>query len=187
MRMRYTILAATSLLAVTVVLAQAAPAYAAAGYIYAPLAHGRPAAVLNAADCGDPASIIQWPYSSNPICPGGGWNEVWYFNAISGSSGTTSFKADYRGNVMCMNVPGNDYSSGIPIIAYPCNNRVTDNERFNVLTNYALGGYDIAPAYQPRKNLLCFNIAGGFGSGHHVVLYRCGANYKNEDFATSLL
>jgi hypothetical protein len=186
-RIRYTILAATSLLAVTAVLTQAAAAYAAEGYITLPFAPTRPAAVLNAAGCGIPANIIQWPYSPNSSCAGGGWNELWYFNAISGYSGETSFKAYYRGYAMCMNVKGNDYASGTPIIAYPCNNGVTDNEKFNVITNPDIGGFDIFPAYQPHPNLFCFNIAGGFGTGHHVILYRCAANYANSAFATSLL
>jgi len=169
--------------AVVAAVLQAAPAYAVATHITEPDAPGTPAAVLNAYACGNPANIVQWPYSAGASCASGGSNEVWNITPIDGD-GNTSIIAYYGGNAMCMNVWHNDYAQGTPIVAYPCNNGVTDNEEFSVHTNYDLGGYDIAPEWQPHSFSLCFNVWGGFGQGNQIKLYPCDTTYTNEVFAT---
>jgi len=184
MRMRYTWLAVICLAAGAVVLAQAAPAFADfVGPIQvtdAPTSGGH-AEVLNANYCGNPAHIIEYPYGPT-YCSGGGSNEIW--DVRNGASGTsTPIYANYNGNRMCMNVTNNKYSSGTIIQTWNCNNGYTNNDWFTWYCNaLVMKGCWIEPTYEPAGANLCFNVAGGFGTGHNIILYSCNLGYANEEF-----
>lgn len=179
MRQRKNVLLGTALIsALIVAAAQAAPALANPWYIQAKLAGGSTAQLLNAQACGDPAQIIQYPYTPGTTCPGGGSNQLW--STTNGNWPTytnTAIYASYGGRNMCMNIKGNDYAPRTPVIAYECNpSRPAGNELW-IIHPYP-GGYEIQAA---NDTPLCLNIKGGFGERNPIVLYECNGA-SNEQF-----
>jgi hypothetical protein len=185
MRKRKSMLLCTALAsAVMVAAAQAAPALANPWYIQAKLAGGTTAQLLNASNCADPAQIIQWPFTPGAGCPGGGSNQVW--RTTNGDWPTfthTAIYASYGGHNLCMNVKGNVYAAGTPVIAYGCNPSNPAGNELWIIHPWP-GGYYIQAV---NDTALCLNIKGGFGQGHPVILYGCNTAYNNEVFVPDRL
>ena len=131
--------------------------------------------VLNAYACAAPTNVVEWTFSTGG-CSGGA-NEYWSVNLGTKYS---PIYASYNGNTVCMNVHGNNYSSGTAIIAYPCDPLApTSNEMFYETPQAESGRYWIQPEYGSGN--LAFNIAGGLGKGNHVILYS-RSDAANEQF-----
>jgi hypothetical protein len=85
---------------------------------------------------------------------------------------------------MCLNVSGNNYSSGAQIVAHQCNTVVTIKEQFEAyLVN------DVSTAIQPAANwadggTLCLNASGGIHQHASVILYPCGSYPQNGEWVT---
>lgn len=179
-RQRKSVLLGTALVsAFLVAAAQAAPALANPWYIQTK-APGTTAQLLNASGCGNPAQIVQWPYTPGATCRGGGSNQLWRTTNGDWPINTTrtAIYASYGGADLCMNIKDNDYASGTPVIAYRCNpSAPTGNELFFI--HAWPGGYYIQPV---DDTALCLNVQGGFGQGHPIILYGCSVEYSNEKF-----
>lgn len=134
------------------------------GYIYADDGN-----VANAQGCAVPSHVITYAPGSGS-CGNGGNNETWYIYELN--DGYDEIAADYGGNLMCANVQGSSYQDGTDILAWPCNTTVTTNEQWrrpeNTPDPYQSAWYFIVPA---ADFSLTWNVAGGLGSGHQVVLW----------------
>jgi len=135
--------------------------------------------VINASGCGNPANAIEYPISSG--CDGGA-NEVW--SVYTEPSGYDEIYATYGGNHMCLNVDGSavEYTA---INVVECNSNPTNSELFRQPGNTPDNGYGEGDYIVPSQNYsLAFNVSGGLGTSHKIILYPQGAG-NNESFYPS--
>lgn len=137
---------------------------------------------LNAYACGSPTNLIVYPVTAG--C-GNYAQELWDFTELQ--NGYDQIVAYYGGHFMCANVQGYNYSSGVQVIAYNCDQVVTSNEWFrrpeNTPDPYASGWSYIVPY---GNYSLTLNVWGGLGQGHAVKLYgQCNCRNDAWFFQTS--
>jgi ricin-type beta-trefoil lectin protein len=129
--------------------------------------------VMDAQGFGNPAPI-------DDFNPNGGANQQWAWCQLS--NGYDEIVSVYNGQMMCLNVSGGNFTSGTHLVAWPCNTVVTGNEQWRRPENTPDPNFSGFSYLVPAGNFnLCVNVAGGFGSGHLMILFACNAQ-PNEGF-----
>lgn len=131
---------------------------------------------VDAAGCGIPANVIEYPYVTNGCDSNGGEN--W---GLDYQNGVYAIYAQYGGHDMCLNIRGGSYTSGTPILAWGCDSGPQPDEEFYLTATQYAGWFYIHSAV---AHSLCLNVAGGNAPGNSIILYSCG-DYSNEWFYLS--